>query len=249
MNSIQLIENTLQNLSPSDFNILETISESVTGNYHRAFNPKENKHFLIKLIEIKKDESLEANIMEEIRILNIIEKETKNCGVKLNGILNFFGYVKEEFQQILRYSLYFEDKTTTLENLILNNYNLSFSEVERISSNLLNALSFLQSVGISHQDIKPDNVLLDKNMNASIFNFEIACEVSRKQENNFNAEIMKMEEFMSPEMRGPFLKGSQKCTIQPFKSDVFSLGMTILKMGVQMGEIKFEVNFIFKQIK
>lgn len=242
MDSIKLLENTLQNLSPSDFNILETISESVTGNYHKAFNQKENKHFIIKLIEIKKDESLEANIIEEIRILNLIEKETKDECVKLSGILKFFGFVKEEFAQILRYSLYFEDKTTTLENLMLSNYNLSFSDVDRIASNLLNALSFLQSIGISHQDIKPDNILLDKNLNATIFNFEIACEISRKQEGSFNTEIMKMEEFMSPEMRAAFLKGSQKCNIQPFKSDVFSLGLTILKLGVQMGEIKFEVN-------
>lgn len=236
----KILENTIEylNLNVKNFTIKEEpFIETVTGIYYLAFDQLSQKDYLIKIIKNPDNNSdIDLNTLNEIRLLEKIEKGQKNS--KLNCILPYYGYIKylSPLNEI-QYNLFFDFRPVTLDNV--PHINISFKDLKNIFSDLLNGYSYLQSIGISHQDLKLENILIDENFNASIFNFEAALEIN-EMEPETEIIILSGELYMSPEMKNAYLNGEQKIKLNPFKSDIFSLGVLILKIFLPE---KYEINF------
>jgi serine/threonine-protein kinase len=127
-----------------------------------------------------------------------------------------FGHV----ESTLWYSMQFVDGPTLKGDLVSRG---TFDEesAARIAVPLLDALDYSHARGIVHRDIKPDNVLLDRNGRPFLMDFGIAKtgDTLVKTQTGF---ILGSPAYLSPEqLRGQRLDG---------RTDVYSLGVMLYQM-------------------
>lgn len=105
-------------------------------------------------------------------------------------------------------------------------------ELLEILEQLVNALAYAQSMGISHRDIKPQNLLISPQNVFKLGDFGS----SKMNVASTTQTIQGTPLYLSPELRRNLtavLTGSQHVeSYDPFKSDVYSLGMTVLQMAM-----------------
>ena len=117
--------------------------------------------------------------------------------------------------------------------------------VLNFSNTLINGLAFLQILGVCHRDLKPENILLDKSKeNLVLIDFGAAKNII-SQQTKMTVTIVGTKSYTSPEMLEGFArpkgqikiggleindKGTCFLGMNPYKSDVFSLGLIIMEM-------------------
>jgi eukaryotic-like serine/threonine-protein kinase len=108
----------------------------------------------------------------------------------------------------------------TLKDLVRRRGRLGGSEAVRISLQLLAALEFAHRTGIVHRDIKPQNVMLDRDGNVKVMDFGIA----RAGDSGMTeaGSILGTAQYLAPEQA----KG------QPVdeRSDLYSVGIVLYEM-------------------
>ena len=108
------------------------------------------------------------------------------------------------------------------------------SELLEMMEKLVGVFAFLQGKGACHRDIKPQNVFLSSNGQLKIGDFGSA---SRSLEDgDEGATLVGTPLYLSPALRAEFLKKIIGLPVtrvihNPYKSDVFSLGLTFLHMA------------------
>jgi eukaryotic-like serine/threonine-protein kinase len=108
----------------------------------------------------------------------------------------------------------------TLKDLVRRQGRLGGSEAVRISLQLLAALEFAHRTGIVHRDIKPQNVMLDRDGNVKVTDFGIARAVDSGMTEA--GSILGTAQYLAPEQA----KG------QPVdeRSDLYSVGIVLYEM-------------------
>jgi eukaryotic-like serine/threonine-protein kinase len=101
---------------------------------------------------------------------------------------------------------------------------------------LVDAFATAQEAGISHRDIKPENLILNDNMNEfKIVDFGLGADIEKDEDMEIEYPVG-TELYFSPELRTLYHVKShlatrrKKTRYNPYKSDVYALGITILKM-------------------
>jgi serine/threonine-protein kinase len=108
----------------------------------------------------------------------------------------------------------------TLKDLVRRQGRLGGSEAVRISLQLLAALEFAHRTGIVHRDIKPQNVMLDRDGNAKVTDFGIA----RAADSGMTeaGSILGTAQYLAPEQaRGQRVDE---------RSDLYSVGIVLYEM-------------------
>lgn len=91
------------------------------------------------------------------------------------------------------------------------------------------ALSCAQSFGIAHRDVKPQNIFLS----GQVYKIgDFGSSTARILGANISTTIQGTPFFLSPELKQSFHQALQGVPYDPFKSDVYSLGLTILCMAM-----------------
>ena len=97
---------------------------------------------------------------------------------------------------------------------------------------LIEAFARLEEMGINHRDIKPENILVTDEYNFKIIDFNISL---FRLNDNFQTTMVNSVEgtqsYMAPEVLEKFMNGEQEGRFRPGRADVFSLGLTFLKMA------------------
>lgn len=117
----------------------------------------------------------------------------------------------------------------TLHELIQQNKGLSTDTAVDICIQICEALDHAHSNGIIHRDIKPHNILIDKNNQVKVADFGIARAVSNKTMTNSDNTLGSVNYFSPEQARGGYIDE---------KSDIYSLGIVLFEMLT--GEVPFK---------
>ncbi|OMJ65414.1 hypothetical protein SteCoe_38270 [Stentor coeruleus] len=116
----------------------------------------------------------------------------------------------------------------------MKNHNIENIEIRKIFSNLIKAFHYLRERNIVHNDISPINILIKSPDEIKIIDFAESFECIKKYEgsafNNFIPSKYANELYISPELMTQRRMPGKIFSVlyDPFKSDVFSLGLSIL---------------------
>jgi eukaryotic-like serine/threonine-protein kinase len=140
---------------------------------------------------------------------------------KLNGhphIPSFFEYVEEhqEFYLIQQYI-----QGNTLSEKIESRTKLEEAEVIKIVDKLINILLFVHENSIIHRDIKPDNIIIDRNDNVFLIDFGAVKEFIAH-----NTRLQKPGTKIYTQGYAPL---EQMRGYPQFNSDIYALGMTAIE--------------------
>ena len=149
----------------------------------------------------------------------------------------FYGFFREEFSSKTRknidYHLIFDNHTTTLRRIIQNLKNskdfvpFPLAKLFHFAKTLIQTLAFLQTLKLCQRDIKPERFLLDEGCN-NIFVIDFhEYEVMKY----FDARVSNSD-YLSPELKKIYNDKNSFYNIDVFRSEVFSLGLVVLELGV-----------------
>lgn len=108
-------------------------------------------------------------------------------------------------------------------------------ELERIAASLVNALGYLQSIGICHRDIKPANLFIMPNREVKLIDFGEAKDmIVNKSDEPAMATIRGTPQYLSPILwKAHVIDGNiQQVRHNVYKSDVFSCGLVLMQLAL-----------------
>ena len=239
----------LYNFNSENYSIIKIIGKGSNGKIYLVQDLQTNQKFALKSILI--DNEIELKRIEEE--YNLIYKITcENPDLK---IINIYGI---EIRKINNYNFFLnvlmEKGEHDWENEIINRKksNIYYTEQEllNILFNLVGTFAYLQQKGISHRDVKPQNILCFGDNEYKICDFGEAKYQNQnnkktKQYGNLdisNQTIRGTEMYMSPILfRAVKFKPDSLTKYNSFKSDVFSLGLCFLYASSLNSEILLKV--------
>ena len=154
---------------------------------------------------------------------NYQDEEEKKANDNNNIIIN--ENIKEEDNKIRERPYYVIDLFSK-GNLFYFNYNGNFSESHArvIFKKILEAIKFCHDKGICHLDIKPNNIVFDKNFQVIIIDFGFAAKFKDKNDKKIYFIGYKgTKNYASPDMREMEQYDGEKC-------DIFSLGQVLFNL-------------------
>ena len=202
--------NIIQNLGEGAFGTALLVQEIKTGDIYVAKIPFEENDTIFEN-EIKVFKHLKEKKIDNSFIINFYndgigpihgEKIIKE---KIHYFIMEYAQ-NEDLLKFLRYSKGIEEKYCKV-----------------IFEKILKGINTLHKAGICHRDIKPNNILLDKNYNPKICDFGLSTSIAGNKGTGKLNDILGNEIFRPPEM---YLKISYNGV----KSDIFSLGVTLFML-------------------
>ncbi len=166
--------------------------------------------------ELKLTPTKIPELMQEIGALRKIAKHgcKKNLLCFRDYFVNFdkgtFNIITDAFQNATTLKEFIKGVKSRKE--LLDVYDLL-----KIMNGMMEALAYLHKIGIAHSDIKPDNILINNNLEIQIIDFGLAC-LKRCRP---SGTVL----FASPEMLR-MIGGKREVSLDTLKAaDVFSMGI------------------------
>ena len=219
-----------KNLQFSDFEILKRISEGEHGLIFQVRHKVSNVIYALKAIQKNQNiEDQEEKVKREISIM----KNMSN--ISHPNIMKFYNDFEDGYYFCL--VLEFIEGETLDEKLKkhkdMGKY-LKQNLIIIILKGIINGLKYLHERKVMHRDISPDNIMIDNNNNIKIIDFGISryYKMNNSQNiinnsiNSSNLTVLGKNIYASPEINQAEINNQEK-TKYDFKTDVFSLGVTM----------------------
>ena len=232
---MSILENGLyEKMSPCEFKHLRDISAGSYGKVIEILHKPSGNVFAMKVIDVT-EESPEILIRTEIKFL----QDLRDLVQKPSIFPHFHGFFfsVDETTGKKTFCLIFDLKKRNLNDLILSTRgNVSFRLFESVLWKFINGLAYLQTLQICHRDLKPQNVLIEEinqnphDLGLTLIDFGISKRVLPLDQEKMTQEmtVIGTETYYSPELR---LATEERVDINPYKSDVFSLGLVMSKLA------------------
>ncbi|HET9905832.1 MAG TPA: protein kinase [Anaerolineales bacterium] len=218
-------ERDMDNLQPGQmlgsYRIINQIGQGGMATVYKAYQPSMDRHVAIKVLPSRLAESKEfvTRFQQEARIIAKLEHP---------HILPVFDYGESDGVAyfVMRYL-----EAGTLKERMVARRPLPLDEIDRIFTQLTDALSYAHGHGVVHRDLKPANALVDAQGNLFLTDFGIAklLESASPRLTQTDA-IMGTPAYISPEQ-------AQARTVDR-RSDIYSLGVILYEMVT--GQVPFE---------
>jgi len=200
-----------KSLFPAKYELLEEIARGGMGVIYKAVHTALHRPVAIKVLypEYRTDASFLKRFEREARALARLDHP---------HIIRIYDVSEEQNPYYIVMELF---PGKDLKQLILEKQPFSPPEACAMILQAAEALSFAHSKGIIHRDIKPGNILVDRDGRVKITDFGIVAAADELSATP-TGEILGTPEYMSPEQaRGEQIDG---------RSDLYSLGVVLYKM-------------------
>lgn len=195
------------------YRIIEQIGEGGMATVYKAYQSSMDRNVAIKILPSQLADSTEftQRFQQEARIIAKLEHP---------HILPVFDY--GESNGITYFVMRYLDAGTLSEKM-KSGRPLPINEIDRLFTQLAEALSYAHSFGIVHRDLKPSNALIDSQDNLFLTDFGIAklLESASPRLTKTDA-IMGTPAYISPEQ-------AQASPVDQ-RSDIYSLGIILYEM-------------------
>ena len=243
-----------------EFIIISPVEIGGYGEVYAALRKGDNKAYILKTIRnIKKDKKdniddliniVIKSIQNEIDILEKLNEEPKNECVPTLYYYNKYN-INKEINNNKAKPFYVIDYYSK-DNLFVYLYHLNkcfyngFSEkhAKIIFKKILNGIQFCHNKKICHFDIKPGNIVFDKNYEPVIIDFSVSEQFEDSNSEKIYKQKMCTDNYKSPEL---WMEIPQK--ISGIKCDVFSLGAVLFNLVTAQFGFRFKKNdYLYKEI-
>ncbi len=205
-----------------NYKILEVIGRGGMGIVFKAMDESLEKIVALKMIDpiLAHDENFLKRFKREARALARLE----------NPNITTVYALRETSEGLFMVMEYVEG--VTIAEWIRDHGAFEWRDALKLSKQMTDALKHAHSVGVIHRDIKPSNILITSDGKVKITDFGLAKVVRQHgRESTVTQAMAGTLYYMSPEQ----VKGLKNVD---FRSDIYSLGMTIYEMLV--GKRPFE---------
>ena len=219
-NNIIMITDTL---NMNEIKIMNMIGKGSYGNIYQVEEVKTNQKLAMKKLIADGPDELQK-FKNNIALYNSFNLLGKNSN---KNILPYFKYLIKKLD-ITTYSIYITMPLAECDwhKLITDKKNIQSEKVlHKFLKCLAIAGSFLQKSNVAHRDIKPQNVLITKQNEIFLTDFDEAINVKAAVG---IYEIRGSEAYMSPILEKNLILGQKKVKHNVFKSDVYSLGLSFV---------------------
>ncbi len=201
------------------FQIIEELGKGGMGRVYKAYDTKLRENVALKLL--RPDIGSDAETIERFR------NEIKLArGISQRHVCRMFD-IGEEGTTVFITMEYVPGEN--LKSFVRRSGNLTETKALVIARQICEGLVEAHRLGVIHRDLKPQNVMIDKDGNARIMDFGIASSVTTRGLTG-TGTIIGTPEYMSPEQAEG--KGVDE------RSDLYSLGVIIYEMVT--GHVPFE---------
>ena len=206
-----------------EFKKIKQIGEGTYGIIFCVQWRKNNEFYALKKINIVKEEL--KFFKKNVRIIKDLLKTTQH-----NGFIKIYGdkLVPKKKSNEFDYYVIMElaDEDWESEIITRKEISLYYSEYQllQIISQLVKTLSLMQNNNVTHRDIKPQNILICKDV-FKICDFDALTKIEGK--GTILQQVRGSELYMSPILFYAYNSNVPNVLHNTYKSDVFSLGMTV----------------------
>jgi len=201
------------------YNVLEKIGDGGMATVYKALDKILNRKVAIKVL---KDEH--SNDQEFIKRFQIEAQSA--ASLSHPNIVSIYDVANDGDIHYIVMEL-IEGKT--LKGLIKENKEIEWKQAVEIASQIASGLAQAHKNHIIHRDIKPHNIIMNKDGNAKITDFGIAKAVTASTINASGATLGSVHYFSPEHARGGYTDE---------KSDIYSLGVVLYEMVT--GKVPFE---------
>eukprot|EP01083_Nonionella_stella_P119738 358188_1 len=199
----------LDTFPTDDFKFMYNIGHGAFGIVHKQFHLKS-----CQIVAVKTCRSTHPNSIKSFKNEIKICRQFKDCPYIINMIECGMDYQSNSISIALEYM----NMASLNKNIGIFKKN-TMNRIQYVSVCILNALACLHSELFIHNDVKPENILINDHWEVKLSDF--GCIKQMKEANGFETKPVGTEYYQSYEKR--FVSPIQYNT----KSDIYSFGITI----------------------
>lgn len=210
-----------------DYLLIKRLGVGAQGTVWKARRKSDGKLIALKVFSVKPGQAGYDNAINEVTILE--EISFPQCNLYLSC---YYGHSYDPDNKKFLIEMEFIDGITLdkYSKILYNQRNRKqlYSNLLKITEGTVIGLSFSHSIGIIHNDVKPENIIIDKNGIPKLVDFGVAC-LSKGEDSDICKHGRKRVDcckgfsgtpkYASPEM--------MKDGVRYPQSDIWSLGVTL----------------------
>jgi len=202
------------------YEIISSLGSGAQGAVYKALRTTDGKVVALKVLNVPQGTTTYDQALSEVTMLEQISQPQCNPFLACyysHEYVNDKLYIESEFIDGVTLNLYCDNIRKNGE------YDKLYKHLLLITKDIMTGLKLVHSKGIIHNDIKPENILIDKQLTPKLVDFGLACKTIPCSYENMAVECCPgysgTPHYASPEMI--------KNKVRYFPSDIWSYGMTL----------------------
>lgn len=205
------------------YEILEKVGEGGMAVVYRAVDQVLKRNVAIKVLK-------QTFTGDQEFVINFVNEAQSAASLNHPNVVNIFDVCEEEIDgQLIHYIVMEYTEGRTLKEMIDERAPFPDAQIVDIAMQIALALRAAHGNHIIHRDIKPQNIMINRDGEVKVTDFGIA-KISTSSTITYTSSILGTVHYISPEQaKGKFIEES---------SDIYSLGVVMYEMAT--GKVPFD---------